>query len=356
MVSGEEDDFKNLFSIALKEGVEIKETNNAAYAGAILVKVDQDAVDASNYTIQPFNGNVIVEGQKLFVIAPTFDEEYGYEVSADDLKPLLNVNNVTLNGTPEYTIVDANDAEKTYQIGDLLPRGTYTVSIVQTSVSAPTNYSIDRFEDGTITIGKKTLKVKVLDQTVKVGDTDDALVQTAAYFEYVKGFEPVTVDGVQEVIKYTITGATGNTTTATGAGEPAQVINFDITTAYNALTPEQKLAFKNENYVLEAANVTKGRLTVVAANTVILKRDEADLVNFIKNNKWTAGGEQTIMFADDRKIDAETWNSFVLPFDIKVKDLSKAAGVDYCVVNVLNPTATKVVDGKAQVRFNLTMG
>ena len=114
--------------------------------------------------------------------------------------------------------------------------------------------------------------------------------------------------------------------------------------------------FSNDNYTLANADITKGNLTVNPANTVVLKRDEADLVEFIKNNKWTAGDAQTIMFADDRKIDAETWNSFVLPFDIKVKDLSKAAGVDYCVVNVLNPTATKVVDGKAQVRFNLTMG
>ena len=354
VVSGEENDFKALFSIALKEGVEIKETNNAAYAGAILVKVDQDAVDASNYTIQAVNGNVIVEGQKLFVIAPTFDEEYGYEVSADDLKPLLNVNNVTLNGTPEYTIVDANDAEKTYQIGDLLPRGTYTVSIVQTSVKAPTNYSIDRFEDGTITIGKKTLKVKVLDQTLIKAQEEAKLLQGLDYIEFIDGTGLVR----DEKIKFTIKG-NGSTfsTTAVNENGIANAITAELTNP----TPEEANAktYSNDNYTFTV--VTMGKLYVVAENTLVLWRVKKEnqgvaAVNtaaaLIDQNNNLANATVKILYNDDddyNTFNANQWYAMVLPFETDVKSISTAFG--YAVVDVVRASNTD----KNRIYFDLKM-
>ena len=340
------EDVTALMQINLKDFATAEYIEKDIYSGAILVTATADQL-TSNYFITGTAGDFEITGKALKLIAATSEKPYGYKLGADVLNWLTDVPSVTtLNGTPEYEVRDADDNLK--NIGDLLERGIYTITITNGTELAPENYSIAAADvfSGTLTITKKALKATVVSQSV----SKDAVVASGAGNTLLQGTDYVEFDGLvgDEVVKYEIYSGQSTAT-------PGTTYNGVITVKLVAPLATET-TFSNDNYTLADADITKGNLTVNEANTVVLKRDEADLVEFIKNNKWTAGDAQTIMFADDRKIDAETWNSFVLPFDIKVKDLSKAAGVDYCVVNVLNPTATKVVDGKAQVRFNLTMG
>ena len=96
----------------------------------------------------------------------------------------------------------------------------------------------------------------------------------------------------------------------------------------------------NPNYTLTmpAAGNFYGKLIRYAGEAVVLNREEPE---------WEAGAA-TVTFTD-RAISAKKWNSFVLPFDITVAELSQTVG--YCIVNTLNEDDSNVDN----VRFQIYM-
>ena len=109
------------------------------------------------------------------------------------------------------------------------------------------------------------------------------------------------------------------------------------------------------NYTLvlagDDATITPGKLTVAGAGaemTLYRANDDATKmpVAVIAAND---GKKVKAKFGDDRNLTAKTWNSFILPFDITVADLSAAVG--YAIVNVLN-TTTSVGN---EIHFSLEM-
>ena len=329
-------------TLTKKSGVTVKAVQN--YEN--IIEVGQTD-DECNYEIVGDNtgnfGDVEVTGKRLKLIAGTFEEEYGYELDFDDLTWLTDDSSVkALGGTPVYEV--RNGANEVVAEGTRLIRGTYTISITNATELAPTNYTITAADvfTGTLTVTTKALTATVANQSV----AKDAVVASGASNKLLQGKDYVEFHGLvgDEVVKYEIYSdqLTGTPDTYNG------VITVKLVAPLATET-----TFSNDNYTLANADITKGNLTVNPANTVVLNRTEADLVNFIKTNKSAnATDYRTIKFTA-RALGDEAWNSFVLPFEVSVAKLSQAVG--YCLVNVLDKTASKVVDNKAQARFKIEM-
>ena len=310
-----------------------------------VIKVGQTDDDC-NYEIVEDNtgdfGDVEVTGKPLMLIAGTFEKPYGYELNFDDLSWLTSDPTVEkLGGTPEYEVLDANNDP--VAAGTLLDcDATYTISITNGTSLAPTNYSIlpENVFTGTLTITKKALKATVTNQSVAL----NAAVASGATNTLLQGKDYVTFEGLvgEEIVKYEIYSDQVTTTAGT--------FNGTITVKLVATTDTK---YSNSHYTLPELNITKGNLTVNPANTVVLNRTEADLVNFIKTNKSASAADKKTIKFTARALGDECWNSFVLPFEVSVAKLSQAVG--YCLVNVLDKTASKVVDNKAQARFKIEM-
>ena len=342
VVTGEEATVTGLVTLSKKEGVTILAQDT--YKGAIVVAANADAA-ASNYTIVPVAGDVIVNGKALKVVAQNITEEYGVKVSDLTFNYLTNPTGVTLTKTPTYTLKNSDDDDFTNYEG-YLPVDVYTITITPDATLAPTNYTIadDAYYEGELTITPKALTVQLAAQTLKVGDAETDLLQGEKY---------ITITGLvgDEKVAYTIKGnTTFSTTTENTVG-----IDEAITAALVETTDASYDAdiYSNGNYTF--GTITMGKLYVAAASTIIMDRDEADLVAFLTANAGTAAN-QTVMFRNQKKLRAGQWNMMVLPFATTVPALSAVmkpnnATPGYAIVNVLNSATTS-----SDVRFELTMG
>ena len=105
------------------------------------------------------------------------------------------------------------------------------------------------------------------------------------------------------------------------------------------------LAITNKNYTLKA-NTQYGELRVINAGTIELN-DTKDVTEALKN----ANNRQDIPITfNSRKLKKDTWNTLILPFDIKVRDLSNKLG--YAVVDMLDESNTD----PSKVIFKITTG
>ena len=355
VISTEKATLANLFTIAKNGTYDILNVENAKYTNGIKVTPKDDT---KNYEITPKSGNVIVNAKGLVVIAPTFTKEYGYQLKAADLAPIISVNNISLGGTPQYTIKNA--AGKEFHVGDYLPveADNYVVTIDPTSINAPTNYAISRIEEGKITITTKALKFTVKNQTLPKNASEDALVQGDNY---------VTIDGVKkgEKVLFQIKGtgafSTANVSTDSdddGVIDPVEdaitvklytqaEINAMVTA--HTLTEAEAAQYSNKNYTLAEADITLGNLYVVAEGTIVLNRSEVNLADFINSNKSADDNDGKKVTFSDRKLFAETWQAYVLPFAVTPAKLC-AGGLGYVIVNTLKPTSTA-----SNVKFGYTM-
>ena len=106
-----------------------------------------------------------------------------------------------------------------------------------------------------------------------------------------------------------------------------------------------QFAKTNTNYTIKE-NTQYGELRVIATTTIELV-DTEDMTTDLKaaNNSTTA----SITF-NSRTLKEDTWNTLILPFDIKVRDLSDALG--YAVVDMLDVNNAD----KSKVIFKITTG
>ena len=120
----------------------------------------------------------------------------------------------------------------------------------------------------------------------------------------------------------------------------------------------------NDNYVIDTNedNSIWGKLTVTPVD-LVFEVDDDVLTKIVANDGQTVNVKIDFSNRVDRKFNptdtegitwtAEKWNTLVLPFDITVSDLSKALG--YAIVNVINPSATKIEGSNIEFYGKLTM-
>ena len=100
-----------------------------------------------------------------------------------------------------------------------------------------------------------------------------------------------------------------------------------------------------DNYDITTYAQTKGAARILANTTIMLDRASATLAATITANK---GANKSVAFSS-RPMYAETWQAYVLPFDVTPAQLC-AGGLGYVIVNVLKPASTAT-----NVKFGYTM-
>ena len=253
-------------------------------------------------------------------IAIELDKENGLQIIGKKNDDVIDLTNLTL------TVVDnAADAD-TYQL------------VLDGAVAE--HYDIT-YIPSQFTINKRALQVKTLAQNfVKGGsgipvqtmfeyvddetDDNDGLASTdtqAEVFELVLNASGLTLD-TDNNIPTTFTGTTGTIEAFALTGTGKKGGNYTITT------------------------VTPAGVATISETALTLDRtDEALVATITAANNTTP----TVLFGS-RALEAEKWNSFILPFEIKVAQLSQAFG--YAIVNLLDEANSTATD----VRFKLHMG
>ena len=263
-------------------------------------------------------------------------------------------------------------------------RGTYTIRIgaVTLDESIADNYagvSITKM-DGTLTVGKAPLTLKVLNQSLVADDVDGQALAAAS-----EQTVEILTEGLSDADKTALFTTTATKISLKYSNKLVSATDYDATTLVlksNALThgwngsaattdgiyvngieiDATNYNGADVNYTLvltgEDATVTPGTLylsngayvtfdaTATGANLVSTKlaanNNKTIGVKVILRRDQTVGGN-TVTWS------AKQWNTMVLPFDISVADLSAALG--YAIVNVVKPEATT----GDKVKFQLEM-
>ena len=353
LVAGDDITTPALFEIVLKEGVVIKEQTNADYTGAILIQAT-DAADDSNYVIDGVAGNVVMNGKALVLIAGSFNKQYGYAVDfTKDFTVVTNDANVKvkdLKKAPTYTVTKGTE---TYESGDILPLGTYTIAISNVDEIVPDNYTVapeDLFT-GELIIEPKNLEIVIEDVSLNTGDGQTELRKYASVENYQD--ELVTIGGKKDVVAFNYIFADGleldaNQKLKAAADYAGVMVDGVITNAVDGELIASTLADPNDNANYNITFV-KGGIVLGGAKTLALDRTDANLVGKIQDAdaacEASSATKYTVTFGStSRVLTAHQWYAMVLPFDIEVADLSKALG--YAVVDVLDEDAN---DGDAHL-------
>jgi hypothetical protein len=350
----------NFITIALKEGVVIKEKTNAAYTGAIEISETPlgEEEPARNYEIVGVAGNVVMEGQGLTLIAPTITKEYGYTI--DFSKDFKVVNTAGLKKddwkvAPTYKVTDAEGIEVTAESG-VLPIGTYTISLTNAEAIVPDNYEYDADDvyDGELIIGQATLDFELATIRLNATSTEDDL---NAYQEDAVTFKNL-VDGDELGYKLVFNEAYLNPAEEEGAAptlksieELGEAIDEDgvLANAYTLVKVDAAEGEENDNdkYILPAgADIIYGSIIVGAANSLVLDPTDTQLAQKIAD---ADGVDSYVSFAN-LEMNIGEWYAMVLPFDIDPKAMVEAAD-RYVIFNELNEAGTTDQNFKFTLKF-----
>ena len=211
------------------------------------------------------------------------------------------------------------------------------------SINATYTYDEDNYTGvtvvpGTFTINKAPLNIKVMAQTLAIGDGEEDLNQDANAYTITgltKAYGADATDTADDVLEALVF--------SDGTGEGENEPDMDNADTYvKAIVPELT-TYGAANYAL---TYTAGNLIVSGAAELVLDRNATDLVTTLTDND---GEVVNVTFINERTLKAQKWYSMVLPFDITVADLSTTLG--YALVNRLNQT---ISDGN--VHFSLAWG
>ena len=264
-------------------------------------------------------------------------------------------------------------------------RGTYTIKIGDVTLAddIKANYEGVAFTklDGTFTVNKAPLTLKVLNQSLIADDTKgealapaseqtveilteglsdadkkalfttDATKISLKYSDkLVSGTDYVAATG--KLMSYALTHGWDGENPTTGDGIYVNGIEIDAT-AYNAADVNYTLVLTGED-----ATVTPG--TLYLSNGAYVTFDATATGDDLVSTKLAANNNKTIgvkvILRRNQTVGtnavswkAKEWNTMVLPFDISVAKLSAALG--YAIVNVVKPEATT----GDKVKFQLEM-
>ncbi len=357
------DDITSLFEIKLKDGVVIKEQNNAAYTGAIQIVDPQPTktktakqiaaeLAAANYKIKGVAGNVVVEGKNLILIAGSFTKEYGYTIDfSKDFNVVNNAGIKTWKTTPTYKVTDAKGNEVTAESG-VLPIGTYTIEITNSEAIVPSeNFKFKKDSEhlftGELTISKKNLEITINTVNLNTGDGIDELKKYAT----VKAYDKVGDD----VIAFTF--AFDSKLALTTSGKLKAASNYTLNKdgiIENAVTATADVSTKeapndNDKYII---SFVKGGIKLGAAKSLYLDRTDAQLVGKISDAAADASKYDVTFSA--KTLDKNQWYTMVLPFDVEMTELVNnlqyivtpatkttpvVTGASYAIVNVLSASS-----------------
>ena len=355
------------------------------YAGKLTLSVKEVATNedqtitnartvANNYAIIFVPGDVEIIGQALTVYAIGGNVQYGSDPA--DWVFTYEANGLELNGTPNYEIYDLNDNKITDLVN--LPRGTYQVKIndADAETLSPDNYTITKFEPGFLVVTKKKITITINPLIVNPGTTQAKLNEYASVDESYKedlvdpdakvtftfAFNADVQNGTDRtLVPYASMNGTALAANARGTyskGLTATIIEWDSNKTEAQNTAAGWVA-ANDNYDV---TFTGGSLTIVEGGVLYLTQNDAYLLDKI-NAAATACAATTnpavyTVTFDNRAVpcDGDEWQAYVLPFDVKVKDLSSK--FDYAIINVLDLAktgATANVNGNKYVYFKLEM-
>ena len=296
-------------------------------------------------TVEVATSDLIVTAEKLNLYVDMMKKEYGYALNTADFEIYaLNKagDEVALTGAPTFVVYKD---EQPVAANTVLGVGSYTVKVDAASLANVTaaNYDIDasKVTDNVLVITKKKVTVTINPLTLNAG-TKTSVMRTYASVENYKSSMVGDEDIAFEYI-YNTSGTGSVTVDNTGANaeDPILASNAGNTYAkgiYAQLLTSASQKKNNDNYDV---TFTYGALTVVAAGDLVLNDKDANLAAKIlaAHEATVAAPTKTynVRFSS-RKLEGNLWNVMVLPFDIKVSELSHKFG--YAVVDILDITST----------------
>ena len=337
-----------LFTISLKEGVVIKDKANAAYAGAILI--NPQVVANANYSINPVAGNVVMGGKALVLIAGTFEKVYGYPLNNADFS-VVNTGGLKADDWKEAPTFTVSQGENTYDVGDVLNPGVYTIAISNAEDIIPDNFTFTNTEGvdlftGELTITAKPIEITINDVRLNSGDDAEVLNKYASCVDY--SDQLVKADDALD-FSYEFVGEIldeGALKTADQLGDA--LVDGVLADAVNGVLTASTEADPNDNakYIITFA---KGDIILGAANSLVLDPTDTQLAGKIADAAEADGGND-VSFAN-LTMRANEWYAMVLPFEVDPKEMVLAAN-RYVIFNTLNEAGTTAESFKFTLKFS----
>ena len=303
-------------------------------------------IPSTGTTVTVAKSKLIVTAEKLNLYVDMLRKEYGYALNTADFECYaLNKagDEVALTGTPTYVVYKD---DQPVAANTVLGVGSYTVKIDPASLSnvSATNYAIDatKVTDNVLVISKKKVTVTVNPLTLNAGTKTSVMRTYASVVDY-KSNMVGTEDIAFEYYYNTTEGDNTQKVAVDDATADDPALNSAAGSTYTKgiharLLTSASLKKNNDNYEV---TFTYGALTVVAATDLVLNDKDQNLSAKIlaahEATVATPGTKYNVKFST-RELQGNLWNVMVLPFDIKVADLSKEFG--YAVVDILDITST----------------
>lgn len=330
----------------------IQVKNKAGYDGNYNITVGADAT----YTVGGIKFNLYANDCALFYGA---DEE---EIEALDFYATSGLGGEELpeGATIAYYLTKADGTTKV-NIADAVKKAgeTYKVFIDQANTNIPafgnfTGANID-VNPGTLTIKQRPITIKPKAMSIAKGSTL-ADLKKLAQLEEIEGL----VEG--DVIAYKFGFGTGITLDGTKVNNTPSETPVANGVKVEAATDEddewdEDVEYANANYDITWSFAA---VTITAEKTLVLDSDDAQLFDKIQiaaaDCAADAETKYTVKFGGDRELKAGKWESFVLPFEIRVADLSVAMSSvvgenGYAIFNMYNETTSDAEN----VRFSMVM-
>ena len=323
-------------SVKFIDGFVFSEKAAGEYANVIEAVVDETKAAATfaNYTWTLAKGKLTIGAAQILIAIKAAKKTYG-DADPEDLANSVTVTGATAGLLTPPTVKRAPGEDA----------GTYLMSIDQEATAKAGYEILYTSTPVNFTIEKAALTIKALTQIMSsktdVAAATAALDQNAVTFTGLKGTD------TKADILYSLAVAAGTTVNAAGT-QPGKI---EVTAPAAPTTPE---GVKNKNYTI---TVVPGDLVISGGAdlaTIELPADATlmDILNYNDGAKVNA----KVQFTRNQTVGgkahtwaAEKWNTLVLPFDIKVSDLSRALG--YAIVNVVDPANTT----EKNVMFKLKM-
>ena len=302
-------------------------------------------------TVEVATSNLNVSAEQLNVYVDVLIKKYGYALDTDDFVCYaLNKDGeeVALTGTAVYAVYDGEDAVAE---GTVLSIGNYTVKLDPSSTLSAANYDVSstNFHANALIIQKKPVTVTINPLTLNKGTKTSVMRSYAS----VKSYKDDMVGDEDIAFEYyynTEVGGVGEKVATTGVDDPA--LNSDPATyakgIHARLLTSASQKKNNDNYEV---TFTYGSLTIVAATDLVLNDKDENLASKIEAAAAACAADAEKKYSvkfSTRELTGGLWNVLVLPFDIKVADLSQEFG--YAVVDILDITST------SDAHFKLHLG
>ena len=342
IVEGQADQILGDLEFALSDDYDADDA--ATWVGAYILK-KKAAIDAAhyinNYDVTLTPANVVFNKTPQTVFVNTIEKVYGSTIAQTDFS--YDADEDLKEGTVEYQIWNAEGTLKITDWTNLTPN-VYQIKMDADKAEADPNgqRTIGDIQPGYLIITQKTLNIVLNDVTVNVGATKANLQQFTSQADYANQLEGQLVgnDAVNFEIRFADADAEGTSLASVGS-HPNGITGHAFTAADNEpLAPADQYDLKQNAYYI--FNFTGGNLTVLAAKTLQLNENDADLATRIADAAAACTEDPATLYnvswTSTRTLKREVWTAMVLPFATTVKEISDK--LDYAVVDILDEDNT----------------